>query len=618
MCVWKRACQVAPLQDVILRSQAKKKAEAYSRATSRAAAFKASTSAAMYYYLDAQRKQRGPVSVATIQSLVAAGALKPRSYVWRRGFTKWRPVDEIKELRTGTSSKIPQARSSAQKRFARREEEEERRRKRKQSQAAAAAAAAMERAKKTKRAMIERKRKEAARAQRAAEIRRATERLRERSRTACSKAAHVGRVASTHAAIFARKARMDVCTAVMDAAKRKKAANKRRDEIRHLRAERKRSRHSLFTETLRPSESSKATNNAEFKKSEVTAKSINDLFDHLSLRRGGGKSTKIRPEIRSPAVEVSPTVHHVERRRDTSDNQEDTKTKARREIGKEEKWFYVDATGSQRGPLSRSILEGLADANCLKLSTYVWSARVNGGTMKSWKRIRDVPFLADRIKSTLGRDDEKRNDRRDATKRTTAASEAKWFYLDSLRTRQGPVDMNTLKSMLTSGELSPRAYVWKAPMMSWKRAADALRISTEALPSTKTKNLDHVETKQASYVRKESPLRPSTVTNERPSWFCLIDKRQMGPLSTSQLLVVPQLKNSTLIWQRGMREWTRLDQTRIFAMRKTQRLLASSGVDTDTKTHASTENAVERLASIFDQAMKQMRSMNNDGVFKAK
>ena len=50
--------------------------------------------------------------------------------------------------------------------------------------------------------------------------------------------------------------------------------------------------------------------------------------------------------------------------------------------------FYVDSKGSQRGPMSKSILKSLIDTNTITSSTYVWKV-----SMKTWKRLRDVPSL---------------------------------------------------------------------------------------------------------------------------------------------------------------------------------------------------------------------------------
>ena len=129
MCMWKRACQVAPLQDVILRSASQTRqgggqggqggrqptttTAAGHRKTSKAAANAAAAAVAVWYYLDAQRRQRGPVSAATLQAFVSSGSLKPRSYIWRKGFLKWRPLNEVPEMRCKGGGPTAKAKTKA-------------------------------------------------------------------------------------------------------------------------------------------------------------------------------------------------------------------------------------------------------------------------------------------------------------------------------------------------------------------------------------------------------------------------------------------------------------------------------------------------------------------------
>lgn len=63
-----------------------------------------------WYYSDAQRLQRGPVSAGDLAALHARGLLAPEALVWREGMSEWRPWREmIREVVAGDLPGDPQA-----------------------------------------------------------------------------------------------------------------------------------------------------------------------------------------------------------------------------------------------------------------------------------------------------------------------------------------------------------------------------------------------------------------------------------------------------------------------------------------------------------------------------
>ncbi|MCE2982428.1 MAG: DUF4339 domain-containing protein [Parachlamydia sp.] len=53
----------------------------------------------LWYYLDADHKQMGPVSVVALRDLWNRGLLELTSYVWSEGMVQWSKVEELPELK---------------------------------------------------------------------------------------------------------------------------------------------------------------------------------------------------------------------------------------------------------------------------------------------------------------------------------------------------------------------------------------------------------------------------------------------------------------------------------------------------------------------------------------
>jgi hypothetical protein len=53
----------------------------------------------LWYYLDLNHQQEGPVSVVALRELWNTGRLELTSYVWSEGMTQWDRVDNLPELK---------------------------------------------------------------------------------------------------------------------------------------------------------------------------------------------------------------------------------------------------------------------------------------------------------------------------------------------------------------------------------------------------------------------------------------------------------------------------------------------------------------------------------------
>ena len=49
----------------------------------------------LWYYLDDQSKQHGPMSSNALETEVQQGKLSPSTYVWREGMAEWQKLDQV-------------------------------------------------------------------------------------------------------------------------------------------------------------------------------------------------------------------------------------------------------------------------------------------------------------------------------------------------------------------------------------------------------------------------------------------------------------------------------------------------------------------------------------------
>lgn len=212
----------------------------------------------MWYYLDHSRGQRGPVSTTTLISLVSKGALKKRTYVWRKGFSKWRPLNEIRELSPGTTTPKTTTFNTLNQ-----QDEIERKRKLEEAAAARAAARALDRGRvederKLRQIKLEEERRKRVAAQKRAEIerkkrlakQREEEEERRRERIRKERIAQVASSRATSIAVSAATSARATATAIRSARTWKvRKSNNDKHGQQSPRPQRRRNGTSLFTST---------------------------------------------------------------------------------------------------------------------------------------------------------------------------------------------------------------------------------------------------------------------------------------------------------------------------------------------------------------------------------
>lgn len=60
----------------------------------------------LWYYLDKDHKQMGPVSIVALRDLWNRGLLELTSYVWSQGMNDWLKVEQLPELKAALNKEI--------------------------------------------------------------------------------------------------------------------------------------------------------------------------------------------------------------------------------------------------------------------------------------------------------------------------------------------------------------------------------------------------------------------------------------------------------------------------------------------------------------------------------
>lgn len=58
----------------------------------------------LWYYLDEQHEQQGPVSLIALRELWKTGRLLPTAFVWSKGMFQWKKVEELPDLKNELES----------------------------------------------------------------------------------------------------------------------------------------------------------------------------------------------------------------------------------------------------------------------------------------------------------------------------------------------------------------------------------------------------------------------------------------------------------------------------------------------------------------------------------
>lgn len=110
-----------------------------------------------------------------------------------------------------------------------------------------------------------------------------------------------------------------------------------------------------------------------------------------------------------------------------------------RESAMSASWTYVNASGSQVGPVPEQELASMLQRSEIPMETPLWREG-----MASWKQAREVEEFA-AIKPTVP---------------PPGDYDEVWYYLSRARERKGPVSGMVLARMVSTGELDGMALVW--------------------------------------------------------------------------------------------------------------------------------------------------------------
>ena len=128
-------------------------------------------------------------------------------------------------------------------------------------------------------------------------------------------------------------------------------------------------------------------------------------------------------------------------------------------------------------------------------------------------------------------------------KKTTEMAQTLWHYAAEDGAQLGPLPESDLLARLRSGQISPRAYVWREGLTDW------ISLSEAGL----------LQEPQQAVQQHSSPQPPVSMSNEEPLWLYLdANHQQVGPVSQSQLqalLAANHIGRDCLVWTEGMAEW---------------------------------------------------------------
>ena len=127
-------------------------------------------------------------------------------------------------------------------------------------------------------------------------------------------------------------------------------------------------------------------------------------------------------------------------------------------------------------------------------------------------------------------------------KKTTEMAQTLWHYAAEDGAQLGPLPESDLLARLRSGQISPRAYVWREGLTDWISLSEAGLLQ---------------EPPQAA---QSSPIQvPASQATGEQAWLYLdANHQQVGPVSQSQLqalLAANHIGRDCLVWTEGMAEW---------------------------------------------------------------
>jgi hypothetical protein len=178
----------------------------------------------------------------------------------------------------------------------------------------------------------------------------------------------------------------------------------------------------------------------------------------------------------------------------------------------EERWHY-EYQGERRGPVSSEEIAHLVASGQIQPDSLVWKRG-----MAEWTPAGQIDGLFP----------------------AQSAPADLWYYGDGEQ-RHGPVSLDELKGLASSGRLQPDHMVWKQGMGDWLPAAQVDGLFSQSASPPPPPPLSEAETR---------------VAEDR--WHCEHQGERFGPISFMALqmfAVSGKIQSDNLVWKRGMEDW---------------------------------------------------------------
>lgn len=279
----------------------------------------------------------------------------------------------------------------------------------------------------------------------------------------------------------------------------------------------------------------------------------------------------------------------------------------------EAKWYYVDAMHERRGPITDSLLNSLIEEGIIHEKTYIWTPG-----MAAWSFLKDVerssqqeqtePEETEMIAADSYWEEEPEaseeetqytQEVQEEKQVSETKEETKWYYVDRMNNRQGPIDSDNLRSLIKDGIIHERTYLWTSGMAGWALMKDTAFYQPEQEETKDWYYIDSERVRQGKYSDSEmeallkngtisqntyvwkagmpqwsllaaTPLSKSApVTSSEPEeeaiWFYRgRDNSRVGPFTRQEIEDLMQKGSVTLhtdVWTKGMANWKPLSST---------------------------------------------------------
>jgi len=133
-------------------------------------------------------------------------------------------------------------------------------------------------------------------------------------------------------------------------------------------------------------------------------------------------------------------------------------------------------------------------------------------------------------------------------------TEHEWFYIDSSATQHGPLSKAEIVQQIHSGQIEVVSHGWREGIEEWKPLSEMPEFASLFPPTAKPVTSDSTDASTAE----------ETIPDTEKQWMYLDkNKKQLGPVSTLELIELYmkfEVRDATLVWKPGVKDWTRLSE----------------------------------------------------------